>query len=208
MPLRPFYPRMTTNTDHLNRILGDSPHIGWVPDQFTNGTRLPRYRWMKTEDLVYPAQDVTPDGKWQGFSLICGPDSLPIAKGPSYHFVRQYPDENRWCIAKWDAPIPRDQWIARYGHELQWPQQGMWLVTSLVFDEHVTPSEALTREVIAAVAQMSVLNFNDYVNISQGILDKSERDHQNLVNDLIDDACMQYDSVPGKRGYSTSWGGI
>lgn len=189
-------------------MLGESPHVGWVPDPFTDGQRLPRYRWMRTEDLVYPAQDSIPGEKWQGFSIIVGPNGLPIAKEPSYHMVRQYSSEDTWCIAKWDNPVPRDEWVRRYGYELQWPQRGMWLVTDLVFEVGVEPTEALTLEVVEALAASSPLNFNDYVNISQGQIDAQERDMRSVTDGLIDNACSLYDAVPGKRGGPVSWGGI
>ena len=198
---------MLTDVNRLNRILGEHPEVGWIPDRYSEGKRLSRYRWMRTEELLYPAQDSTPHEQWQGFSLIYSPNGLPVATGPRYHMVRQYP-EDRWCIAKWDAPMPYEQWVSRYGYELGWPKNGMWLITSLVFDESVEPTEALTRDVIAAISEKQLLNFNNYLNISQGIVDDAERRDEQLASDIIDSECFQWDSVPGKRGSSSvSWGG-
>lgn len=197
---------MIADVNRLNRILGEHPEIGWVPDRYSDGKRLPRYRWMRTEDLTYPAQDRTPHEQWKGYSILLSPNGLPIAQGPRYQMVRQYP-EDRWCIAKWDAPIAYPQWVAQYGYELRWPQNGMWLVTSLVFDGSVQPTEALTHDVIEAICEQQLRSFNDFLNISQGIIDDSERRDRQLAADLIDSECMQFDSIPGKRGTSTSWGG-
>ena len=201
---------MLTDIKRLNAMLGNHPKIGWTPEiAWINGRRQPQYRWMRTEELTYPAlvdpaEAATP---LKGLSIILDAKGMPFNVGaPKYTMVRQYP-EDRWCIAFWQAPIGYEMWYSRYGAELEWPRHGQWLVTDLVFEQGIYPTEQLTNDVIAAVTELRIRNYDDYLNMLDSRDAAREQRLKNTCRDMVYDALPEFVGIPGKRGGSTSWGG-
>lgn len=174
-------------------------HIGCAPDRYRLfGKRIPRYRWMWTADLWFPFR--------KGNKEVRTPAGLIVLE-PNYEMVRQY-DEDAYCIAKWEAPPPPSQWIAQYGRDLGYMGDGMYLVTNIVLPQGVEPTEALTQEAIEMIVSQQTRSYRE-------LLEESERRNQahieegnKRMRDAVMDSLTVGDTVPGKRGYSTSFGGF
>lgn len=181
-------------------MLGDHPKVGYAPDRYNfRGERQPRYAWIWTENLKYPAKD--------GSELHQRPSGIYCYE-PTWHMVPQYP-ELAWALAKWTEPGPPDEWERKYNGELRYPDHGQYIVTDIVLPLGEEPNEAWTMAAIGAITEQQVRNLHDFIALSEGKIAAADKKSEQLVSDLIDSECMQFDSVPGKRGSSAvSWGGV
>lgn len=190
---------MNSNISRLNKMLGDHPQVGWSPVQYG---RQGQYAWKWAPALTHPMRiAVSRDIRQHESGLWMAIDE------PIYEQVRQYPDDC-WVLAKWVEPGSPHEWFARYGTELEYPVNGMYLVTDIALPPGEEPSEAWTVAAIGAIVEQRVRNYHDFLALSQRKVEATQRRAQSQVNDLVDSVCMEYDSIPGTRGGATSWGGI
>lgn len=140
---------------------------------------------------------------WIHSSLLFYPVNMG---GGSYCQQRQI-DEDRWLVAKWDAPMPERQWKAQFP-DIGYPANGMYYATDQILVEGTEPNEAINEDVAHRLKVNASKTFKDHLNDIERAREVQELANKNYISDFVDDACVAFNNIPGKRGGATSFGGI
>lgn len=83
----------------------------------------PIYQWMHTTDLHYLIQRGDATGEWLP---TAGTKLLTRHWEPVYerHTWADTPHGMKWIMAKWQPPMPREDWERVLGHAMPWPSRG------------------------------------------------------------------------------------
>lgn len=144
----------------------------------------PIYRWIHSRDLRYP--------------LDLG--------GGFYEMARQIEDD-RWVVAMWQPPMPEDQWKSQFP-SIGYPHKGMYYATDLMLKVGQEPTDFTTDTVAGYIKAHGCKKMRDFIEEVKDARERRERAQKSVISDRIDDACVAFNHVPGRRGDHVSFGGI
>lgn len=125
-----------------------------------------------------------------------------------------------WVVAIAKPPIPRDQFILRYGTKAPWsgqPDYATGLIENTKRDENDPPTErntALIKQLIMDQIYRGASidgGSGKGTEISESLVAQYEKKHEatrKQIEDEIEDGMNAFGNWPGKRGGSVSYGGI
>lgn len=169
------------------------------------------YQWMHTTDLHYLLQRGDRVGEWRA-----NPDGLLLRSWePVYerHTWADTPHGQKWIMAKWQAPVSKEEWERTLGTSFPWPSRGEYhpIENMGAHDGGCTcknpnepPDEAHTVSAVAALKYhlgKSKQELIDRMLIRKQLADQAVI---NRIGDDLDDTMTAFGRVPGSNDGSTS----
>lgn len=178
------------NLNHLNRILGDK--MGTIPPGYRESGS--RFRWMRTEDLLFLVRKGTNRVTREG-SLLSTVEDIPVCD-----YVRQC-KRDVWCLAKWIEPPDPREWERLYGATLGYPKDGYWFMVQPL-RPGAEPDEEFGQLCADQLHWQANLDLQTTFNLIMDQEERQERANKEKSDAMIDDLFVSH--VPGARGGSYS----
>jgi len=170
----------------LNKILGDKH--GTIP--YGDEVGQPVYQFKRMRELKMPYQN--------GSEVVTTASGLFVTQ-PKYEWRSQAdPDDDRWCIAKWNEPESHDEWLRKYAN-LEWQKHGYWHCWQPL-ESGKEPTEEWTRWIADHIIWQGSMSLREHVIKTIEGHKKREEEYKGKVRDITRDHFVNH--VPGKRGGS------
>lgn len=159
----------------------------------------PLYRWMYSEDWLHTYLSATElDIQDHASGLfVCERKAKTRKMCPELH--------EQWIIAQWCAPGPEPRWREHFGDKLPYPARGFLAPTNVKLEPGVLPDLTVTEQIIGLWRAERKKTLADYLRESEEALAKEDRDKARQLDDMVQDACTAFGSIPGKRGDGVSF---
>lgn len=158
----------------------------------------PLHKWVRSNELWEPAYM----GKAQRVS-----DSGLIYFVPKYGRVPTYRNrEPVWMLAQWRAPMPLDEWLARYP-TLEWPSRGYYVKITALKPEY-EPTLDLTETMIAGLKDDYETTTEEFIEEALAAIESDERAIDSEIEALVLDRLPAFLRKPGTCSAGTSFGGF
>ena len=182
--------------NRLNRLFGRE--LGF------NRYGEPNYKWQWSETFMHR---MVLEGKknWNRRelpkSVLDGKDAALYVVEPVTQLRKMCPFlNNQWLITKWYWST-EEEWLKNFGTTLEWPRRGFYLYVDNTYLPHgQDPTVHITESFISGMKAQLEKTFADFMEESELGLAKEERDIDNHIKDVLDDATPAFSNYkPGSR---------
>lgn len=155
----------------------------------------PNFLWSKACDMHYLYE--------KGLKETKTPAGLYVMQTEyeRHSFADLYGDI--WCVAMWQAPMPRDEWIQRFGNEFPWPPKGDYRpIDSTQLPVGMEPDEDLTQYSVFKIYQHLGIKMPEHIENTYRDAERMNRRARCKWEDFVDDAMFvgaKVGHIPGRK---------